>query len=94
MRRTLLVLPLFASALLTACGSGAENGANSAQPTDAAVAEGSIDDRMTDIDAAQADGTPEASGNATAQPTAQPARRVVRDSPAKAEQDAEAVAAE
>lgn len=93
MRLAPITLPL-ACLLLSACGSGDEAARNGAQPVDAAVAEGTIDDRMTDLDAAQVDGLAQPAANATAQPAAQAARRVARDTEAEAEQDAEAVAAE
>jgi hypothetical protein len=93
LRRFSFILP-FACALTVGCNAGDKAGGNSAQPSDAAAAEGSIDDRMTDIDAAQIDGPAEAHSNGSAQPAGQASRRAVRDTGEDADQSAEAVAAE
>lgn len=79
-----------ACALLAACDSGTQTVQNNAQPAETAVVEGTIDDRMTDLDAAQVDGLPPPASNA-AGPAA---RRAPRDRETEVDPNAEAVAAE
>lgn len=87
---------LIASLALSACG-GSKDEAGAGQKVemrDMEVVDGTINDAMTDLDAARADGTALANSANAAQPGVRTARRSAPAEADEADQNAEAVAAE
>jgi hypothetical protein len=91
------VTALLAAFSLSACGGADEKAGQKVEMRDMEVVDGTINDAMTDLDAARTDGTALAGNNAganAAQPGQRTSRRTTQDEVDEPEQDAEAVAVE